>query len=65
MEGLRNPDARRPLTSSRRSWSRSRLSPAQSLDEPIQVFLPFEERLHWNAFIPPVGAEIIDIVGQA
>src|SRR5262249_18060812 len=36
----------------------------QHLDQPIQIFLAVEERLHQHAFVPAVYAHIVDIAGQ-
>src|SRR5262245_50147702 len=38
---------------------------AQNFDEPIQVFLALEEGLDGYTLVLAVGAEIIDVVGQA
>ena len=35
-------------------------SSGQSLDEPIQVLLAFEERLHGHALVLAVGAKVLD-----
>jgi hypothetical protein len=40
------------------------LSARQHLDQPIQIFLTIEERLHQHAFVFAVHAHVVDIARQ-
>src|SRR6516162_4762247 len=44
--------------------SRNALSARQHLDQPIQIFLAIEERLHQDAFVFAVHTHIVDIAGE-
>jgi glyoxylase-like metal-dependent hydrolase (beta-lactamase superfamily II) len=43
---------------------RNALSARQHLDQPIQIFLAIEERLHQHAFVFAVHTHIVDIAGE-
>src|SRR5262245_29827265 len=41
------------------------LAARQHLDEPVEVFMALEERFHRHALVLAMGAEVVDVVGEA